>query len=102
MLLCRSIDIAPESTVIENAAGLQTPQQTPRRQNDSSVAASPAQSGRFLKSPLAPFHSLMSLLSKIAANDEHKASGSKNSVIYWDLFACSAGKYDRVRIVSHE
>lgn len=84
--------MAPEPTVVENPAGLQTPQQTPRRQTESSVLASPAQSGRFLKSPLAPFHSLMSLLSKIATNDGDKAGGSKNSVIYWDLFACAAGE----------
>jgi hypothetical protein len=95
MSLCRSIDMAPESTVTDNPAGLQTPQQTPRR-GEASVTASPAQSGRFLKSPLAPFHSLMSLLSKIAANDEDKAGGSKTSVIYWDLFACAAGKDIRV------
>jgi hypothetical protein len=73
--------------------GLQTPQQTPaRRQAELAIAASPAQTGRFLKSPLAPYHSLMSLLSKIASKDEDKTGRGKGSMIYWDLFACAAGK----------
>ena len=93
MLLCRSIDNQPASTVLENPTGLQTPQQTPRRSaNDAITAASPAQSGRFLKSPLAPFHSVLSLLSKIATKDQTGSVNSKGSVIYWDLFACAAGK----------
>jgi hypothetical protein len=93
MLLCRSIDNQAASTVVEHPTGLQTPQQTPRRSaSDSITAASPAQSGRFLKSPLAPFHSVLSLLSKIATKDQTGSVNSKASVIYWDLFACAAGK----------
>jgi hypothetical protein len=92
MLLCRSIDNQIESNVVENASGLQTPQQTPRRVSDSATAATPAQTGRFLKSPLAPFHSVLSLLSKIATKDQTGSVNSKASVIYWDLFSCAAGK----------
>lgn len=97
MLLCRSIDNQATSSVVENSSGLQTPQQTPRRSaGDSITAASPAQSGRFLKSPLAPFHSVLSLLSKIATKDQTGSVNSKASVIYWDLFACAAGKLELI------
>lgn len=90
LLLCRSLE-GNHDISVDLAPGLQTPQQTPSRRLDTSHVLSPAHTGRYLKSPLAPFYSLMSLLSKMASKGQDHKSGT-TSLIYWDLFACAAGK----------